>query len=282
MDVDETTVNPQEEPSKRPDAERASASPHIPRLTSHTESAGSTTSFGKDAGPSVSTSRTSAPSERLQLDRFASVYVSKWLLEVNSALPIHVYLPDTSHTQDLTAYAESIYPKKLIDDMYTLEQREEREISDLLAQGNSNLPHFAEAAQRQHAYVKRFLPLQFMEHAARKEDLAQANLYNVPLEPFKDTNTLHLYKLQAPAIREGWPPLEPNDVVHLRQLRPGVRRWQGIEFVATVHATRRVQGFVILKCQALAQHIETMHFNVTFRPQGRQIWVKDLSFGLPR
>ena len=244
---------------------RSDSSTFSPSLTGSS----SVPSHRYTTSPTLDSGKPSASSVALAgMDRFASVYIPAWLLAVNDSSPSQFLAPSSPRKQDLQAYAENIYPKALLDRIVKSEVIAKAEIEKVLARLSSDMPKLDDISKESHAYAKRLLILQFKEHAQRWADLAKAALFAVSLEPYTEAGLPHLYKLSAPAIREGWPPLESNDAVHLRQLRPNQRTWQRVEFVATVYSTKRVQGIVILKCEALHDYIEHMIFNVTFRPQG--------------
>ena len=198
------------------------------------------------------------------MDRFASVYIPQWLRYVNSSQPSQTILPDDgSRKQNILAYPEHIYPKSLLDAFDKAERQAEKAVScsgPLEKLGVHDAKGAAAGAASSNEapdtkYASKLVKLQVNEHSARKVELNSANLYNVPLTqyelpPAASTSTastasngtgpqhsvspVKLYKLQVPALREGYPMLDVSDVVLLRQLRPELKAWQGIEFVASV------------------------------------------------
>lgn len=207
-----------------------------------------------------------------KLDRFAAVYVSKWLLDVNAAQPRQTIVPENSRSQDVFAYADAIYPKALLDEYNVQEELASGRTASTMHLPTSKL---AGADAVDLGYAAKLTGLQVAEHRQRKQDLALAAQFKVPLEIYNadDTHgsklgTKGLYQLTIPALREGWPALDINDVVLLRQVYPVQQDWQGIEFVATVWAVQRARATIILKCDALHRNRVSMLFNIQFRPQG--------------
>lgn len=74
-----------------------------------------------------------------------------------------------------------------------------------------------------------------------------------------------LFALDAPSIREGWPPVELGDVVNLRQIHGLWTEWPGYEFEATVWEIRRAAGQVILRCEALKAYHAEHRYNVLWK-----------------
>ena len=199
------------------------------------------------------------------MDRFASVYIPQWLRQVNTSRAVQTILPDDgSRKQNILAYPEHIYPKSLLEAFERAERQAEKAISysgPLEKLGVRDAKGASpEAASGNEApdtkYASKLVKLQVNEHSARKVELNSANLYNVPLTqyelppaaptsaastssngtgPHRSVSPVKLYKLQVPALREGYPMLDVSDVVLLRQLRPEQKSWQGIEFVASVY-----------------------------------------------
>lgn len=249
----------------------------VPPPTSHSNplsrsGSAATGQSSSSTGNAAPTNGIPTANSQAVLDRFAAVYIPQWLRDVNRSAPGYVVSPDTTDQQDLVAYAEAVYPKKLLDEFNRAETVQEKEISDIVAykQGRFTGRIFKRSGDEaaSHEYAVKFLQLQFAEHAARKVDLAAADLYQFTIEPVEIPGLPHIFSLRAPPIREGYPAVDPNDVVVLRQLRPEMNWWQGIEFVATVHATRRAQGVILLRCKELKMYWETGVFNASFRPQG--------------
>ncbi|SGY48952.1 BQ5605_C001g00719 [Microbotryum silenes-dioicae] len=135
-------------------------------------------------------------------------------------------------------------------------------------------------------YAQYWIPLQHAEVEARIKQLHDARMYAVPITraPLPPSGSVapqspRLYVLQAPSIREGWPPVELGDSLELRQLRPQQRfvdgqttssgTWQGFVFEATIASVYRAKGEVLLRCDGLANHEESMIFNVVWRVQAR-------------
>ncbi|SCV71091.1 BQ2448_2679 [Microbotryum intermedium] len=131
-------------------------------------------------------------------------------------------------------------------------------------------------------YAQHWIPLQHAEVEARVKQLYDARMYAVPISrvPLPSSGpvspqTPRLYVLQALSVREGWPPVELGDSLELRQLRLQQRfvngqntssgTWQGFVFEATIASVNRAKGEVLLRCDGLANHEESMIFNVIWR-----------------
>ncbi|GAA98489.1 hypothetical protein E5Q_05175 [Mixia osmundae IAM 14324] len=126
----------------------------------------------------------------------------------------------------------------------------------------------------QEHYGLRFLSILHEEFRARKEVLTSADIYMTTLEveqlPASAISPARqLYAFDAKNIREGWPPVEIGDRILLRQLYPEHLTAQGTCFAARVHAISRVQGRVIVRCDALLQNWVSGYFNVQFTPQSQ-------------
>lgn len=146
-----------------------------------------------------------------ELDRFAPIYIPKWLLAVNSAKPQQTLIPENARKQNVFEYAAHIYPKSLLDEYEEWENRAATRTSTAGAlqklEGGSTVDvHYASVLTK----------LQVAEHQQRKKDLALAALYAVPLGVYKlpdddekpknttkKANEIILYRLTVPALREG-------------------------------------------------------------------------------
>lgn len=104
------------------------------------------------------------------------------------------------------------------------------------------------------SYVTRWIVLLAREYQARLITLSTCTMYNIPVVPVpSSTDSVALFSVQAPHIRENYPPVSLNDTVWLRQLRPWDQTFQGVAVEARVHTLQRIAGQVVLRCDALAQ-----------------------------
>lgn len=110
--------------------------------------------------------------------------------------------------------------------------------------------------------TRSFLP------TARALQLQKADLYEVPLEMGPSIGPPGRFILKAPSIREGWPPVDLGDILHLRQVFPATRHWQGILFEASIEGIDRAAGAVTIRCDALLAYRDSMVFNIHWRVQG--------------
>lgn len=126
-------------------------------------------------------------------------------------------------------------------------------------------------------YVTRSTLLQDSEYHARAVALQNSALYGVKLSPVSEKPQYSpayaaLYTIEAPHIRENYPPVSIFDTVWLRQLRPWSNSLQGYVFEARVHSIQRRWGIITIQCDALAEDgmWESGLFNLEFVPQSRQ------------
>lgn len=129
-------------------------------------------------------------------------------------------------------------------------------------------------------YAERFDILERLEVDHRGRELAKQTLFSVKLRVYHPPGNAHgdspwsssnLYILDLPGVREDYPALMPGDLMQLRTLASQSDSWLKVAFEARVHVVRRVEGAVILRCDALARELRTLfpsveqaRFNVLF------------------
>lgn len=128
-------------------------------------------------------------------------------------------------------------------------------------------------------YSDRLTILLLAELEFRAIEKASQALYNAKISVYAGRKTPvrkpwseeGLYSLSLPGVREDFPLLLPGDLIELRTLASGMNTWLHTVFDARVFAVRKVDGYVILKCDALSTYlsstfpnIEAVRFNVLF------------------
>lgn len=122
------------------------------------------------------------------------------------------------------------------------------------------------------AWGAHWLGLLREEYTTRIDLLAACCLYSVKLTLLPPAPGLPpLFALEAPSIRENYPPISLDHRVYLRQLRPELHCGQGYAFEASIWNINRVAGVLTLRCDALSHDgmWETGIFNVCWQPQDR-------------
>lgn len=131
-------------------------------------------------------------------------------------------------------------------------------------------------------YAERFDLLERFEVEHRGRELDKQSLFSVKLRAFHPQSkseqsesspwsASHLYALDLPGVREDYPALMPGDLIQLRTLASHSDSWLKLAFEARVHIVRKIEGTVILRCDALSRElrslftsIDQVRFNVLF------------------
>lgn len=128
-------------------------------------------------------------------------------------------------------------------------------------------------------YAERLTKLLQVEHTHQKDTLAAQTLFDVQLGIYPERkegekhawSQDHLYSLRLPGVREDYPNLVPGDLLQLRVLASNMASWLKMAFEAKVYVVHKVDGIVIIKCDALSSRlqglfagVEAAHFNILF------------------